>query len=224
MEEFADRTLGLTIKGHPTAPDDVVQMLATEVFLRGCKDKSAALVAAEKNPTTIFKACKYVKASMHNQRALGRSSSVRQVRFDMDHEEPAVRGVGHSSTSSTSTTESAINDYSKLATLIQSQFDRLITHIGTAHQSPRPGSPGGGNPATANSPGRFAGRGRGAMRPFLIPSPTRVTSSPSSPRSAACFYCQEMGHFARECPKKRQNQQPGSPAKDQSPVTRDLNN
>jgi hypothetical protein len=36
--------------------DDALEDIATEAFLRGCKEKKAAIKAVEKNPVTLSKA------------------------------------------------------------------------------------------------------------------------------------------------------------------------
>ncbi|OWF51304.1 hypothetical protein KP79_PYT24278 [Mizuhopecten yessoensis] len=44
--------------------------MATEAFLKGCREKMAAQRAMERNPKTVHKALNNIKASVANQRAL----------------------------------------------------------------------------------------------------------------------------------------------------------
>ena len=53
LDDFADRVLVKVAEGYPEVPDDTLQILATENFLRGCKDKSAAYAAAERKPNDL---------------------------------------------------------------------------------------------------------------------------------------------------------------------------
>jgi hypothetical protein len=53
-------------KGNP----EVVDQIATEAFLRGCRDKEAARSVFEKDPSSITQAVKMVKAYIANQRAI----------------------------------------------------------------------------------------------------------------------------------------------------------
>lgn len=54
------------MEGLPEAIDQIL----VEAFLRGCKDKEAAHLAMEKNPKSINKAFKYVKAAVNNRKVL----------------------------------------------------------------------------------------------------------------------------------------------------------
>ena len=84
LEEYSQRVQFLCMDGHPEAREETIDQIAVEAFLRGCRDKDAAKSAMEKNPRSIYKALKYVKASQNNQQALfgNRSTySTRQVTF-----------------------------------------------------------------------------------------------------------------------------------------------
>ena len=69
-------------KGNP----EVVDQIATEAFLRGCRDKEAARSVLEKDPSSITQAVKMVKTYIANQRAIfgvrtSHSYAHRQVSF-----------------------------------------------------------------------------------------------------------------------------------------------
>lgn len=60
----------LAMEGLPEANDSTVDQMAVETFLSGCKDKKSSHLAMEKNPKSIYKALKYVKAAVNNRKAL----------------------------------------------------------------------------------------------------------------------------------------------------------
>jgi len=86
LEEFSQRVHFLAIDGYGKSGKHTVEQIATETFLRGCREKEAAKAAMEKGPNSIHKALKYVKESLANQRAIfGTKSNTsyiqRQVSF-----------------------------------------------------------------------------------------------------------------------------------------------
>ena len=83
LDDFADRVLIKAAEGFPDVSDQVLQGLAVENFLRGCRDKAAAFTAAEQNPDTLNEAMRDLRSASANLKAFGRSSSVavRQVTF-----------------------------------------------------------------------------------------------------------------------------------------------
>ena len=50
--------------------DEALENIATEAYLRGCKEKEAAIKAMEETPVTLSKAIKFVKTSLANQKAI----------------------------------------------------------------------------------------------------------------------------------------------------------
>ena len=83
LDDFADRVLVKVAEGYPEVPDDTLQILATENFLRGCKDRSAAYAAAERKPDDMQTAMQEVRDAAANLKIFGRSGgmSARQVTF-----------------------------------------------------------------------------------------------------------------------------------------------
>lgn len=84
IEQFSQRVHFLTLDAYEDAGSKTIHQMAVEAFLRGCKEKEAARAAMEKEPSSIHKALKYVKASIANQRAIfgaRPSYSHRQVTF-----------------------------------------------------------------------------------------------------------------------------------------------
>lgn len=68
VEEFAQRVYFLALDGYESCEGNMIEDIATETFLRGCRDKDAAM--KDKEPSTLQKAVKYVKTAIANHRAL----------------------------------------------------------------------------------------------------------------------------------------------------------
>ena len=103
LESFAERVQQLAYNAYPEAQDRTVSDACVDAFLRGCREKRAALSAMDHGPSSLNIAIRLVKSAVHNQRALfGDNNKVRQVSFNSDppSEPGAVRtvkeGVAHS--------------------------------------------------------------------------------------------------------------------------------
>ena len=85
MEEFSQRLYTLTFDSYEECDGDIIEEMAVETSLRGCKEKNAARHALNMEPRTIHKALKFVKTVLANDMALfeGRSRGYyhRQVTF-----------------------------------------------------------------------------------------------------------------------------------------------
>ena len=107
IEEFAQRVYFITMDGYDKCDTKVVETIAIETFLRGCREKEAASKAMERNPSTLNHAVKLVKTSIANHRALfgSRNSNYayfqRQVNF-ADTESPRSTSPVHSPTNASS--------------------------------------------------------------------------------------------------------------------------
>ena len=51
----------MTTEGYPDQPEDCKQTVAVNAFLRVCTYKRAALIAMDKNPTTLGIAIPYIE-------------------------------------------------------------------------------------------------------------------------------------------------------------------
>jgi len=74
IEEFAQRVYFITMDGYDKCDTKVVETIAIETFLRGCREKEAASKAMDRNPSTLNHAVKLIKTSIANHRALFGSS------------------------------------------------------------------------------------------------------------------------------------------------------
>ncbi len=83
VDQFADYSYRMVMDAYPEAVNSMIEKLAHECFLNGCRDKAAAYAAMEKNPKDKHKAVKAMKKSMCNLRSTGRLLyHTRQVTFE----------------------------------------------------------------------------------------------------------------------------------------------
>jgi hypothetical protein len=86
VEEFSQRVYFLALDGYESCEGNMIEEIAIETFLRGCRDKEAAMKAMDREPTTLQKAVKYVKTAIANHRALyGTRGSSKVVFYSQRH-------------------------------------------------------------------------------------------------------------------------------------------
>ena len=96
LDEFAERARELVCDGYPNAGHDVVEDIALDVFLKGCREKAAVLSVVNSNPKGLDQALRMVRGAIHNHRAvMGKSVSfsTRKIELDSDEESYSVRSV-----------------------------------------------------------------------------------------------------------------------------------
>lgn len=83
IEDYAERVQEMATEGYVEASEDIVEMMATEAFLRDCQNNQAALLAMDKDPKRIDLALQYVKSAIHNRKVLlgQKKTEVRKVQF-----------------------------------------------------------------------------------------------------------------------------------------------
>ncbi|VDI25391.1 Hypothetical predicted protein [Mytilus galloprovincialis] len=85
LEEFADKVQELATDGYPESPDYFIQIVAVDAFLKGCAEKQAALVAMDKNPSSLDEATQYMKSAITNQRLImgsRKTTDIKRVTFE----------------------------------------------------------------------------------------------------------------------------------------------
>ena len=237
IEDFSDRALRIVMDGFPQAPDDIVQQLAVESFLHGCKDKTAAYLTSEKKPRSLRRALKYMKDTMQNMQSFGKHAlSSRQVTFDLpgSSEEVAVRAVAphggsttpprvsrsdehrHPSRSDEHRRSSQI-DTKELAREISSSLATSLQKLICPPARNRSASPSkeGVTCFTCGTKGHYASE----CPHKRTGSPSRGSSSPSaSPSRNVCFTCGQSGHYQRSCPKRDRTPSPSNKETPRSPL------
>ena len=85
LEEFSQPVHFKVMDGFPGAKERTIEQLEVEHFLKGCKDRNAASIALDKNPSKIHRAVKYTKDAINNRNVIyGKMplfQSARKVRF-----------------------------------------------------------------------------------------------------------------------------------------------
>lgn len=83
LEEFAERIEELSMEAYPDFPDFWRSTVTIDVFLRGCKEKRAALVTLDKDPETLDKAVQYMLNAITNQKLLlGQKKDIRRATLE----------------------------------------------------------------------------------------------------------------------------------------------
>ncbi|CAC5400387.1 unnamed protein product [Mytilus coruscus] len=181
IEEFAERIQELATDGYLNTPENVVDTIAVDAFLKGCIDKKAALFAMEKDPNTMDQALRYVKSSIHNQKILlgYRKPEIKRVQL-YDDSECLVRQVKTGNNPN-------MQDLQKKYETMETRMATTEQHIWTIKSDIKTISNSISPKATADGQRSPSPRGL---------SPNRDV------RDVQCNTCREMGHYSTQCPKK----------------------
>ena len=125
LEDFADRIMLKAGEGFHGVPEDTLQSLATDAFLKGCRDRNVAYAAAERKPETLQQAVVDMRDAAANLRTFSRATvSARQVTFVTDSEDEA-RGRSESRRSRRESVDSKLLSEEQTA-LFQFMMERFI--------------------------------------------------------------------------------------------------
>ena len=209
LDDFAERVHRTASWGYKGMKEGLVQEMAAQAFLQGCREKLAALMAASHiRPKTVNKALKRLKASLTDQKAIyGRSLNLaaRQVSFAQitDGGEVDVRNIQRNIPE---TRTSPVLPRGTAGSVPYS--DMSTTHsLNPPPSLPRPRS---------DSPSRREFDQLKSLVDQMVPKMERLaTSTTDRSRSRSpdrggirCFECRDSGHIARDCP--RRNRSPSS--------------
>ncbi len=188
-----------------------IQEFAAEAFLRGCRDKLAALSAADRKPKTLNKAVKWVNDPIHNHKSLGKHhyTAARQVTFNEVQCETRHQSSSPTDQNCTGLGRSASNKHDVVKAVHNelmnpsSPYFRGRTASGATSRSPSP----------ASTSCYWCGqKGHWARE-----CPKRATPSSSPGRgNGLCFKCGKPGHTANGCPNKPDSPHP-SPSRKPPP-------
>lgn len=187
LDEYAERAQELATDGFPNTPDDFIQIVATDAFLKGCSDKKAAYTAIDKDPDTLDKALQLVKAAITNQRIIfgTKRTEVKRVTFQDDDEE---------SSSVEEENNSAVRAVYRKEEFDMAQFEARLRKTEENLK-----------------------RTKDDVKEILTilqndPSRSRSRQRSPSPRRGKCYACGKEGHFKSECENKRDDSRSRSPS------------
>ena len=124
LEEFSQRVHFRVMDGFPGAKERTIEQLAVEHFLKGCKDRKAASIAMDKNPTKIHRAVKYTKDAINNRNVIyGKmplTQSARKVTF---YEEEDENRYGYDESYNIRTAKTGSEDDSKKTDFSKMTFE-----------------------------------------------------------------------------------------------------
>jgi hypothetical protein len=90
IDDYAETVRRLTARGFPGVEEKTRESLATDAFLQGCKDKSAALTVMNKKPKSLDKALRAMHKIQQNAKSIGKNITfhTRAVTFNDQHQQP----------------------------------------------------------------------------------------------------------------------------------------
>ena len=205
LENFAGRVMLKSGEGYLGVPEETLQSLATEAFLRGCRDRNAICATSERKPENLHVALIEMRDAAANLKVFNRVSvSARQVRF-ADSETEKERGrektrKQYEDKQVSVAGEDPVAVMKYLAELLKKNLGEQTSMARGRSQSPasqqrsreRSPSPGRGGCYNCGQEGHFV---------------------KDCPRDFHCYNCGKSGHMSLECPLRGSSQRK-SPSRD----------
>ena len=192
LEEYAELAQDLTVDGFPSTSDELIQIVASDTFLRGCQDKRAAFTAMDKDPENLNRAVQLVKSAMTNQRVISgiNKLDLKRVTFQATEMEDCDPGDGFLASASLRTV------YRKETDSTMSKFEARLQKT---EEDLKETKSNGKQILIILTRNNAVNRAR---------SPHRQNSSRSPVRDDRCYNCDEEGHFSSSCTKPRRSRSP----------------
>jgi len=232
LREYADRVRGIAIEAFPDNPPVFIESEMINKFLKGLLAKNAGLYCLNQRYTSLEQAIQAAQLYIENEKAMhgprarqleqwesSEDNSESVLRVMSGRREPLNRPLDSSNTKNLTqgSNQSQLDSIQSSVNKIESLLSRFCLN------KPEASSSGDGKTSEdrlmdlekrvngilarqdhAKKTWDYADRGRGRSS-----SPTR------------CFSCQELGHMARECPRKSPRDRSRSPSPSRQ-VTFDL--
>ena len=178
LDDFADRVYEIAAQGFPDANESLIQSVAADTFLRGCREKSAAYMASEKKNLTA--ALRHMRSSEQNLKSLGVKSNIRQITF----KPPASPERETCHPQQSVSPECRVNSVNQEIMQLLKRLDQRLEIQGRREASRSPSPVSRGNCFKCQQPGHFS-----------RDCPSRIWSS-----TLECFACGSRDHLKRNCP------------------------
>ena len=172
LEQFGRRVRELSAKAYSVATPEMLEILATDAFLKGCSDLEAVKLAMVSQPKTLSEAIKYTRQNSYFD-LMARKHKSRARRVTIKDDEATSSSVRQVQTSSTATELTEV--IKSIDVSLKRIFDRLDQRGGQVDSRPSRAS-------TSDPPVRR--EGNRSISPRRSPSPGHNR----------CFNCDEEGH------------------------------
>ncbi|CAG2225165.1 unnamed protein product [Mytilus edulis] len=219
LADWADRVLSLATQSFKDLSEEYMTKQAVMKFCQGCNDPEAGQHACGFKPVSVENAIDIIKWYQHSRKAVqahiaqGKTHEVKQASAPTPtaqvSDTPSVHGVGSSKPNidtRVSQMEQQLRQQREEQQQSMQQMQSLLSSMATLTEEMRHSNRSSGTSPSRDyrSDNTSRGRGQGRRGGYNNRAGNRRSQTPDG----ACFYCHELGHFKRDCPKL--NNSPGS--------------